>query len=360
MTTNRLDFWLAAGALLSLLILSGCSDSAPSSQLVDDSQLNLTDTYGGYTAAGEPPGFGDEEILTADNSQPAEDAMANSAVVDSLKRLADRDVYSLELLWGNLEFDSSATEITDWSGSLSVERGAIVAVRLIAFERGDRLIRPRRVCSHLEWVSYTLPHFDGMLVFIYDPQPDSFATENQVTFSTTPYSRTFTMSELASLDTVIDVGENQLSISSFKTEPLACQNGFFQGRWHRQGKGDSGKFHGRWLSADGYLLGHVKGHFGIRDDGEQVLFGKWIGLGGSCRGLLRGEWGFDPQNNDRSAALGWFAGEWDNAAGTRTGDFEGNWIAAPPRTIANEFGNDRGGRGHGHGLWRGQWAEICE
>jgi hypothetical protein len=264
-------------------------------------------------------------------------------------------------MWGQLEYDSSVTTPTDWSGSLRVERGAIVAARLLAFDRGDHLLRPRGNHQELAWISKTGPHYDGILVFIYDPEPDSFETENTVTLTTEPYSRTLTMSELEHIDEIVDVGENKVSISGFLTAPLECQHGFFQGKWKRLGKGDRGNFHGRWISDDGYLMGHLRGHFGIRDDGEQVLFGKWIGVGGAFRGLLRGEWGFTDALDAESAQTGWFTGGWHNAAGNRVGDFEGDWIAAPPRPQpGNGNGNANGIHRHGHGLWRGQWQEICE
>jgi hypothetical protein len=361
MITRKVSLLLMALSLLTAIWLAGCSSDSSTAQPAESGDLNLTDVYGGYTATSEAPGFGDEEILADDDSEPALDEMASSAIVDSLGNLPNRDVYSLELLWGHLQYDSSVTTTTDWSGSLTVERGAIVAVRLINFETGDQIVRPRDTCTVLSWISHTRPYYDGLLVFIYDPNPDSFTTENTVTFATEPYTRTFTMSELDSIDEVVDVGDNQVSISGFKTVLLACQHGFFQGRWKREGDGSHGKFHGRWISADGYLLGHVKGHFGVRDDGEQVLFGKWITQGGSFRGLLRGEWGYDDEAEGVMSTSGWFNGRWDNAAGTRVGDFDANWVAAPPlRGNPHHSDNVEQYRHKGWGLWRGQWQEVCD
>lgn len=359
-TRNTLGI-LTSITLVVGLWLSGCSSDPSTLQVVEDGELNLTDAYGGYSATSEAPGFGDSEILADDDSEAAQDEMAQSAVVDSFNQLRDRDIYSLELRWGQMQFDSTVTTMTDWSGSLTVERGAIVAARLIGFERGDRIVRPRDTCTVLEWVSQTGPHYDGILVFIYDPNPDSFAVANSVTFTTAPYTRTVTMSELESIDQLVDVGENQVSINGFLTASLECQQGFFQGRWMRQGDGSRGKFDGRWISSDGYLMGHIKGHFGIRDDGEHVLFGKWITLGGAFRGLLRGGWGTDSIDDVLRAPSGWFNGRWDDASGNRLGDFDGHWVAAPPTrgNVDNPGQSDRNLH-RGHGFWRGQWAEICE
>jgi hypothetical protein len=349
---------------LTLLWIGGCSDDVTQSVPEGEETLNLTDTYGGYTPTSEAPGFGDSEILALEGSEPAEDPLARSPLIDSLNRLENVDVYSLELLWGQLEFDSTVTEITDWSGSLAVERGAVIAARLICFDHGDHLVRPRGRPRMLEWKSQTAPHYDGILVFIYDPQPDSFDTENTVTFTTEPYSRTFTMSELVSIEEIVDVGDNQVSITAFLSEPLECGKGFMAGRWHRHPHGDKGRFHGHWISADGYILGHLKGHYGTRDDGEQVMFGKWIGIGGAFRGLLRGHWGYEDGTEDPERCCGWFDGRWDNAAGTKLGSYEGKWFASPPppRDGEGPQGNGQGnahGRG-GKGEFRGHWWEICD
>jgi len=190
------------------------------------------------------------------------------------------------------------------------------------------------------------------MVFIYFLFTDTSTTENSVTFSTDPYTRTFAMSELDSISEIVDVGENQVSINGFKTERLECGEGFFHGRWFGLNPAGKGHFHGRWISMDGYLLGHLKGHYGVRPDGEKVLFGKWIGIGGSFRGLLRGTWGHD----DTDPGIGWLRGRWDNAAGTKQGDFQGGWIVVPPDAEVTHGKSQR----RGHGFFRGQYQEICE
>ncbi|MFH2057235.1 MAG: hypothetical protein ABIJ61_14855 [bacterium] len=387
MTATQFKLAILGLLALALFVVQGCSNDVTEAETTDD-VLNLTDTYGGYQPTSESPGFGDPELLSLEESEPADDPMANSPLVDSLYRMFQRDVYSVELLWGNLQYDSTATMLTDWSGSLSVERGAVVAARLIQFEADDHLIRPRPNGQTLEWASQTSVHYDGILVFVYDPQPDSFPTENTLTLTTAPCSRTFTLSELASLSEIVEVGDDEVSINAFQTTPLDCGEGFMAGRWIRL-PNERGTFQGHWISRDGYALGHVRGHFGIDASGENVLFGKWIGIGGGFRGLLRGTWGYESAVEVDSAASGWFNGRWDNAAGTRLGDFGGNWVALQPPLgdgTGNANGNGNGDgvcdstgiggtngdgicdgsgsqdRPHpvGHGAFRGQWQEICE
>jgi hypothetical protein len=300
----------------------------------------------------------------------AEDAIGSTALVDSLANSNRANIYSVELAWGHLQYDSTESTITDWSGSLSLERGAIVAVRLVGLEAGDHIVRPRTSPTLLEWVSHTREYFDGMLVYIYDPQPSSFGTPNTMTFASGPYTHTFTMTELDSLSEVVDVGANQFSINAFKVERLVCGDGFIDGKWIRNSiQNQRGEFMGRWISRDGVLRGHVKGHFGVRDDGSRALFGKWISAGlpgdsaaaGAFRGLLRGTWDYasdvDPDLMDR----GGFRGEIFDRTLKNIGNFEGHWLAIVPGRAGGDTGNGNDHmRGKGHGFLRGVWQQACE
>ncbi len=193
-----------------------------------------------------------------------------------------------------------------------------------------------------------------MLVYVYDPKPTESPTENTLTFASGPFTRTFSMSELASISELIDVGSNQFSINGFKVEQLACGEGFLEGKWVRPASENGhGTFVGRWISEDGLMLGHVRGHFGNRDDGTQVLFGKWISLAGVFRGFLKGEWGYGTDAEPDVTDKGWFAGEIYNREVVTVGQFDANWIA-------REHPGNGNGRGATHGYFRGQWSQICE
>ncbi len=334
--------------------LAGCSDNNVAPENGEEENINLTDNFGGYKATNEQPAFGDPDIASLEGSDEADDPMGRHPEVDSIMHLPEVNVYSVEFLWGHLEVDSTETEVTDWSGSLTVERGAIVAVRLIRFEEGDFIVRPRFLRRVLEFESRTRPSFDGMLVYVYDPQLSESPIENSLTFASGPFTRTFSMSELASISELIDVGSNQFSVNGFKLERLACGEGFFEGKWVRPASENGrGTFVGRWISGDGLMLGHVRGHFGNRDDGTQVLFGKWISIAGIFRGFLKGEWGFGTDDEPEATNKGWFAGDIYNREEVIIGEYDANWIA-----------KERPGNGHGrgatHGFFRGQWSQICE
>ncbi len=343
--------------LLLGLLLVGCSEKSADTDNSETGELNLTDDFGGCKATDEAAAFGDSELESDELSVEANDPMATSVDMDSLRNRPDVKVYSVEFLWGHLELDSTEAAITDWSGSLTVERGGIVAVRLIRFELGDYIIRPRLSRQQLDFVSYTKPSFDGMLVFVYDPMPDSFDTENTLTFTSGPYSRTFTMTELAQISEVVEVGANQFSINGFSLERLECGEGFFQGRWVRPASDNGlGTFIGRWISQDGLLLGHLRGHFGKRDDGEQVMFGKWISVAGLFRGFLKGEWGSGSEEDPAASNLGWMRGEIFDRNEAQIGVYDGGWVQ---RQRGNDERSERSERAK-QGLFRGQWSLNCD
>ncbi|MGB5105790.1 MAG: hypothetical protein WBP29_04920 [Candidatus Zixiibacteriota bacterium] len=336
------------------LWLTGCSDNEVAPQQNED--VNLTDNFGGYKATNEQPAFGDPEIASLEGSEEANDPMMGTSEVDSIMHLPDVDVYSAEFLWGHLELDSSETAVTDWSGSITVARGAIIAVRLIRFDAGDYIIRPRFLRSELKFVSMTRPSFDGLLVYVYNPTPTLFDSENTLTFASGPYTRTFTMTELGGISEIVDVDNNQFSINGFKVERLECGDGFFEGKWVRpSSERGRGSFVGRWISQDGLMLGHVHGHFGTRDDGSQVLFGKWISVAGVFRGFLRGEWGIGTEEDPAATHKGWTEGEIFNREEVVVGDFNAIWVAR--QHPGNGNNNDRAAK---HGYFRGQWSQICE
>ncbi len=344
----------------------GCSDKSSQSDNTTTEELNLTDDFGGYKATDESPAFGDDAMMELEGSVDADDPLRLRPDVDSLRqRLIDVKVYSVEFLWGHLELDSTEVDITDWSGSIAVERGGIVAVRLIRFEPGDHIVRPRLYRTELDFASFTRPSFDGLLLFIYDPEPDSFDTENTLTFTSGPYTRTFTMSELEQISEVVDVGDNQFSVNAFRVDQFACGEGFFEGRWVRPASDKGlGTFVGWWISQDGLLLGHLHGHFGQRIDGAEVMFGKWISAAGLFRGFLRGQWGFGSDEDPANTDLGWYEGQLYNRDEVVIGGYEGNWMAKEqPGNHGNGNGDndDRAdSRRAKHGYFRGQWSLNCE
>ncbi|MBD3258605.1 hypothetical protein GF377_09255 [candidate division GN15 bacterium] len=329
--TTRLMLVLMAASLLMFVV--GCSSDSPATPEQAD-QPNLTDDFGGYSATDEAPGFGDPDLVAAeDEEEVVDDVMESSPEVQSIADDPESGRFRLRAIWGQLRFDSTNTTPTVWDGSLTVSRGAIVLKRLVRFELNQDGYFPRTDRDLLEWFSTTTVHNDGIVVDIYVPPAEievdtSYVVDSlgdttdvvldtlpvdpvTVTFETAPHTQTFTLAELASLDTVVSLGNEQgVAFQSVQILKTTCGRGHLTGRWGYDQDGN-GVFHGLWYSHRG-MIGYVRGHFGEDDDGNKVFFGKWINRSGQFEGFLRGTWSSNVSENAseiaRRRAVGQFSG----------------------------------------------------
>jgi len=365
-------FTLLTLALAALVIVTGCSKETSSTAVTDTGTLNYEDEFGGYTTSDEAPGFGDETILnelSGGSEEVVEPEPSMSPIFDSLDADENVNVYRMKILWGQLEGDSTAQDVIDWSGSLEIEYGAIRVATLVKFEGEDHLVRPRNDCTKLEWVSYTKPHYDGIMVFLYDSPDERAESENVVTFTTPEYTRTFSIDELESLSEIVDIDDagNKISFESYFTSAQEQRNGFLEGRWVKKGL-QRGVFYGRFVAYDGRSMGHLRGHFGISRAGDQVFFGKWITAGGQFKGLLRGTWASEDPAASIDPARGTFEGVWANRALTVNGQLGGKWVTTPYRGRGGNIDDDNDPPESGedvgriprarHGFFRGRYAET--
>jgi hypothetical protein len=376
-TAMKKGIWIfGATIVLALALLTGCSKDSEVTVPTDEQGLNYEEEFGGYTATDEAPGFGDETISDdmQDNVVTEMEEPEFSPVFDSLDSVEDVRVYRMTILWGMLEYDSTVTQSTDWSGSLTVERGAIRILSLVRFEQPfDHIIRPRIDRRTLEWVSHTQPHFDGIVVWLYDVPDSEGIYDNTVTFKTGPYTRTFDMSELESLSEVVVVDEigNKVSFEALYLPVPDCPYGFLEGRWIKKGP-ENGVFYGFWANWSGMHDGHVRGHWGATNTGDRVFFGKWIDHRGKFRGFLKGTWDFNATTAQAEPVTGTFEGIWADRHRTPQGTLGGNWVA-----VVNPPGNNGNGNGWGNtgdeadsgnvgsipkrarGFFQGHWTKDC-
>jgi len=347
--------------LAGLFILTGCSDNSASSD-AEGSLLNMDDFFGGYSPTDEAPAFGDEEISRNFPEPEVVSSELNSFDdLTSIQGEPDVSVYSMRIMWGMLEYDSTVTSLTDWSGSLTVDTGCIKVINKILFEPGqDYFIRPRTDCQTLEWVSFTNVHYDGILVFMYFRNADFDPATTNVVFETGPYSRTFALAELDSLAEIVDVDDlgNKVSIEAAKLERLECPEGYLEGRWVRSGNQRIfGQFYGRFISLDGLFMGHVKGHWGVNSEEEKLFFGKWIDHIGRFQGFLRGHWGFDDTAREAESS-GWYEGNYFSASLTNLGTLNGNWVSHHRGSMPNSGATDKVPK-HARGFFHGTWKQYC-
>lgn len=348
-------------ALLTLGLLgliAGCGQESTSSS--DDDSQAIVDEFGGFTPTDEAPAFGDAKITSEmGDDETFEDEVLLSPAVDSVINDSETGAYALRIIWGSLRYDSTITEITDWSGSLSVTRGVEIIRRVIRFEPYQDYILPRTERNLIEWVSLTSVHHDGIFVNIYVPPPDPaavYAADEPVTvtFDTEPLSVTFDILDLAALDTIfyLDDSVNAVAFRAFKIVPMACPRGFLEGRWGKDSAGQ-GVFFGRWISIDGALVGHLKGRWGndLDGSGNNVFVGKYIDLTGKFKGLLKGRYvpypGRHGSGNAFTDAGGIFYGHFYGAGGDLKGVLRGRY-RMPREDSQNDFG-----------FFAGRWRTYC-
>lgn len=343
--------------LLGLLAVVAFMLGACSSNSTEPADTGTTlDDFGTYKPTDEAPNFGDAdvaELTTEAEETDYADPVALSPVVDSVENLDHPDIFAMRIVWGNLEQDSGVTDLTDWSGTLTLSRGAVVVKRTIRFEPGQDYLLPRYndsgvyIPEELRFVSQTSWHFDGLRLNLYIPPSvtDEIVT---LTYESPQLSITFTMDELEELDTLVNIGYgNAISFQSMRFEPASHLRGGLIGRWGRDDEGN-GIFYGTWKNTAGTLMGTLKGEWGTDEDGNPVFAGKYIDINGQFEGLIKGKWRI---NGNGANATGHFAGRIYNAdlepigklhghfkrGMTRKGGFfAGRWSVGIPTTMADE------------------------
>jgi len=337
------------------LVFGGCGESegpsAPEDNLYTREQVaNLDDPYGGYNFADEAPGFGDPALIDEFGDDPVfNDPFENDPVVTTRERDREgrlRGRVFLAVTWGNLHKDSTITHATDWTGSLRVDPGVILLERVVRFEREDYIL-PRTERGLLEWVSRTMPGFDGVLVRIVpcpstttDVQAEIDSANTVITFSTGPFTASFTLADLPGLHRIVTLDDgNAVAFDAICVPPVSCPRGFLAGVWRHTGEREGGKFFGKYISENGLHMGFVKGFYGVNEDGERRFFGKWISRSGEFRGILRGNW--------------------DQVEGEKAGYFAGGWMGRDRRLHGDLKGEWRRSDEHRSGFFRGVWAADC-
>ncbi len=279
------------------IVLAGCSTSTEPAK-TDTSSL---EDFGPYTATDEPGAdFGDpalNESLNETEETVYQDPVALSPLVDSIENDGSTAIYCFRMVWGNLPRDTGITELTDWSGNLTISRGAIVVTHLIKFEPGQDSLLPRYdqggfyIPEELNWVSFTSIGVDGIATRLYVP-PSITDDVVTVSYHSEQLDINFTVYDLESLDTLIEVGPgNSIMFQSVLCEPKAERptHGILAGYWGRDDDGQ-GIFYGRWMSSRGRLIGTIMGEWGIDSTGNSFFLGKYVDTSGRFEGFVKGNW----------------------------------------------------------------------
>jgi hypothetical protein len=345
----------AAGTAAAVLTI-GCESDTSSPDVVDDpatQSADIDDPFGGYNRSSEPAGFGDPYLLGDEGEVLVADEMADDPEVNTMMDAPENDLYAVRLTWGYLAKDSTGTdEAVDWSGSASVDAGAVLAIRTIQFEQreGDHVVRPRDSRLLLEWESTTTRAMDGLQLLVLDPQD----VEGNVFHIDVPLvDEDIEVTLLDGLDRMIQAGEagHELRIQARRVEiSTDCRRGWVSGRWDHNpdhptdGRPEQGLvlggFRGHWTNRDGEMGGSMRGIYGVNGRGHRVIFGKVIDHQGTFRGLVRGTW-----QPTASPGVGSFRAHWLDFDRQVVGGMRGVWER-----------RDRDGAGFFHGAW----ATLCD
>ncbi len=149
-------------------------------------------------------------------------------------------LYDLRIMWGSFYTDSTASEATDWSGSLSLNRGAEIIRRVIRSDSKQGFFLLHTDLKSIGWVFRTAIYTDGTAVSIVTPRPIPVlnSTANidvsydygtivttfvdtayreldpvEVVLETGPFRSTFTREEFGALDKSWYFGEADIGLA---------------------------------------------------------------------------------------------------------------------------------------------------
>jgi hypothetical protein len=331
-----------ACSLLSLSLLA-CGASATTSTDPDPGTVDtgLAADYGGQTMTADTAALADPEAVAnfGETLPPTGDPTTD----DRADLAGARRVRGL-VAWGYLRPHPDATEVVDWSGTLSVTNAAIHLVRPARFETAtDHVIVPRPDIQTLGFDSKTRPAWDGLLIdVVLAPALNPTAGDVVLTLDTPVASESLTIEDGMRGTTVdtVDAAGHKIAFHVIRPDHDGCAEGFLLGRWNTVGQvsgHEVGVFFGRFLGAGGERRAVVKGIFGERRDGTKVFFGKIIDRNGNALGLVAGRYGdgkfggrllgdgrvvegavrgrYADRNNDGD---GFFAGRWSKMCGERS------------------------------------------
>jgi hypothetical protein len=353
------------------LWVSGCSKNPVTEQPKQDT---IASQFDGLTTANEAPAFGNPELASAVSEEvTVQDPIAATPRFRSLLSDPNAGLVHLRVIWGRLRYDSTSTTPTNWDGSLTITRGLEIVRSVIRFEPATDSLLPRTSPNLIEWASTTTVHNDGIAVDMLIPPiaptidttitievgPLGDTTEVvvidtipappvNVTFATGPYTRVFTLRELARLDTIVYLDDsNAVALSAFEFDRIPCPRGFLAGHWGFDSTG-AGEFNGIWVGGHGLIEGFLDGHFAIDTSGQRMFYGKWIDRDGLFQGLLKGIWGPHPNRHASERGKvrggGWFAGRIFNANADTIGVLRGHY---------------KGSEDLNSGFFQGRWKLNC-
>jgi hypothetical protein len=322
-------------ALLFALPTAACLDKGSGNDTQDVSTA-LEQPNGGFDTTDEAPVFGaDAEFAQAaiEVDASATDTLATDPATTAMDSASAAAGFRMIILWGKLPADRGTQDTRDWTGSLKVSRGGLIVRHTIAFEDATDKLLPRPSINTVEFQSVTGPYVDGLALTVLDPPGPSTTAALTLTYTPKDGSTAYTLdlTQLATGPIVVDAGNGYKIVAiGHRRQVAACDRGFMRGRWHALSP-HLGRFLGVVTNEDGDGVGHVRGVFGQRRNGDSVVFGKFIDREGMFRGLLVGSF----ENGEyrarwitRQGEHGTAHGVYFEGATPTSGGFLGRWAEA--------------------------------
>jgi hypothetical protein len=311
---------------LALLATTACV-TADSPTPLEEVTSDLEQESGGFDTVDEAAAFGlDAEITAADLEADVAENDAMAASVGPLDRpdVLQRDIV---LVWGDFQ-RGPVDEVRDWSGRFILSRGAMLVRRRLGFEEATDRVLPRTSPTEIEFRSITRPRRDGLVIRVFDDLAGE-AEPIRLRYESLDGTRIEEI-ELRNLDerpVVIHAGEGNRMIAAGRRRNDACAHGTMRGRWHALAP-NAGVYLGVVSNAAGEAIGHVRGIYGERRNGESVLFGKFIDRQGRFTGVINGNYhdgAFEARWLDRAGDHGVLHGAFVEGASLRAGGFVSRW-----------------------------------
>jgi hypothetical protein len=317
------------------LALAACG-SVVSEDSPEAVELAVGSSYGGETAADEAPAFGDQRLAAPEfqvEDAPVTDTTTVRPELDGARHV------QIAVVWGYPRPTPDFTSRVDWSGTISVTNAGLRVLRVLRFEDTDVVVRPRTDLHTVAFESVTGPHADGLLLdVVIAPSLNPEGGPVVLRFDTAPYTGSLTIEpgmRLSHVQPVDDAG-HVVAYHVIAPDGPGCTEGFFRGRWQTVADLEGGRLgvlRGRFTAHDGRIRGHLRGVFGVRENGHQVWFAKVIDRDGKFLGLVAGRWGEGKlaglflTNNDADERIvkGVLRGVYFEAGEDREGGFFGRY-----------------------------------
>ena len=333
-------------ALLTVLPAAACLDHAGGNDDTQDVSSALEQPNGGFDTTDEAPVFGAETDFAAaqiEADAAATDTLATDPTATAMDRASIAAGLRVIVVWGKIPADRDATVARDWTGALKISRGGLLVRRTIAFEDRTDMLLPRPSLDTVAFKSVTRPFIDGLALTVLDPSAATATSALTLTYTSADSANvyTFDLTQLSTGPIVVDAGDGFKMVAiGVRRQADACDRGFMRGRWHALSP-HLGRFLGVVTDENGAPVGHVRGIYGQRRNGDSVLFGKFIDREGHFRGILAGTFGngeYHARWIDRGGDHGTAHGVYFEGATPSSGHFLGRWAEtsctadAPPTT----------------------------